>query len=287
MKVKKAEGHGRLVIIGGHEQKEGPRTVLREFIRLAGGSKARVAVVTTAASDEEAALDTYADIFLEIGAREVLPLRIQSRPEALEDEALEVVRKADAFFFTGGDQLRITSALGGTPVHVALRDAHRQGAVIGGTSAGASMMTATMIVEGPGDATPSRNDVRMSPGMGFLKDAVVDQHFAQRGRVNRLFSAVAQNPQVLGIGVDEDTAIVVEEERRSFRVIGSRTVTVVDGRPMTHTTASEGADDEPLSICDLRVHVLAAGYVFDLTSRCPEPPSVDHAVNRTGNGAKE
>jgi len=284
--VAKEEGRGRLVIIGGHEDKRGPRTCLEEFVRLAGGREARVAIVTTAASDEEAAFDTYRSLFLDMGAGEVLPLRIQSRREALQPSSVDVVKKANAFFFTGGDQLRITSALGGTPVHAALAEAHRAGAVVGGTSAGASMMTAVMIVEGEGDASPSRSDVRMSPGMGFLRDAVVDQHFAQRGRIGRLFSVVAQNPKILGIGIDEDTAVVVEGAGGTIRVVGSNTVTIVDGRSVTHTTVSEGGGGNPFSISDLIVHVLARGYRLDLATRRPHPPS-GHRVNRQKDTAKE
>lgn len=269
MEVNTEEGRGRLVIVGGHEDKRGPRHILKAFVELAGGCRARIAVVTTAASDEEAALDVYRDIFEELGAETVIPVLVQERSQASDPRVVDAVRGASGFFFTGGDQLRITSALGGSAVHRAIREAHRKGAVVGGTSAGASMMTATMIVEGRGEDAPRRSDVRMSPGMGFLAHAVVDQHFAQRGRVNRLFAAVAQNPEILGIGIDEDTAIVVETERHAFRVIGSQTVTVVDGGPMTHTTASESEADAPIAITDLRVHVLRRGYGFRLDSREP------------------
>lgn len=211
----------------------------------------------------------YRSIFSELGVPEVLDFSIESRGEASSPDMLERMAEASALFFSGGDQLRITSVLGGTPFHERLLREHRQGLTVAGTSAGASMMSDTMIVSGDAEEAPTKNTVHMAPGMGLWVGAVIDQHFSQRGRIGRLLSALAQNPGILGVGLDEDTAIEVHLDRNDLTVWGSRTVTLLDGRQVQESNASESRADRPLAISGVTLHVLPQGFGFDLTARRP------------------
>jgi cyanophycinase len=259
---------GRLLIVGGAEDKDDERTILRRFIRLAGGPEARIAVITAATEYQEAVGQEYRSLFQELGAGEVRILHVRDREHASNVDSLEMLRDRTGIFFTGGDQLRITSMVGGTALDTYLRDAWTRGAVIAGTSAGASAMSDSMIVEGSGKEEPRKCTVKLAPGLGLVRHAVIDQHFAQRGRIGRLLGAVAQNPYILGIGIDEDTAIEVWPTGK-FRVIGSGSVTVIDGRSISISNVSEARPNEPLALANVRLHVLPAGYCYDLRERCP------------------
>lgn len=270
-----------MLIIGGAEDKTGDRVILRTFLHLAGGKRSRVCVMTVAAAHPKETGETYLDVFHQLGAVEVQVLHLSSRAQAFESQAQQLIVDSTGIFFTGGDQLRITSMLGGTPVDQALREALRRGAVIAGTSAGASAMSSVMIVEGKGDESPKKCAVRLAPGLRLLENAVIDQHFAQRGRIGRLLSAVSQNPYVLGIGVDEDTAILLGP-MQVFRVIGSNSVTVVDGRSVLLTNVSELSPHEPLAMSHVLLHVLPEGFGFDLKSRQPLSPGQLNETYRSG-----
>ncbi|MBE3589747.1 MAG: cyanophycinase [Firmicutes bacterium] len=261
---------GPLVIIGGHEHKRRDREILERFARLCGGRGAAVAVLGVASERPRAVEEAYRPALEDLGLR-VAFLELADRPAAQDEAAARRVEEADGLFFTGGDQLRITSLLGGTRVDAAVRARWQAGAPLAGTSAGASALSSTMIVGGDGDATPARNTIEMAPGLGLLPNSVIDQHFAQRGRIGRLLSALAQNPAVLGIGVDEDTAFIVGADG-VCEVAGSRTVTVLDGTQVSATNASELGGDEALAVTDMRLHVLPAGWRFDLHRRRPLPP---------------
>ncbi len=271
---------GNLVIIGGAEDKTGERRILRLVMRLAGGNDARMAVMTVASRDQESIGREYREIFLRLGARSVEVIDIETRSDAARPGNAVLLAEATGVFFTGGDQLRITSLLGGTRVYEALQRAYERGVVIAGTSAGASAMTDTMIIEGDGAEPPLNFAVRMAPGMGLLEEVVVDQHFAQRGRIGRLLLAVAQNPYILGVGIDEDTAVVVDPDAR-FTVTGSGTVTVIDGRRIDHSSVSEQELYRPVAVIGAVVHTLPPGYGFDLASREPLLP---HAARRPAGG---
>lgn len=262
---------GPLVMVGGGEDRRGPRRILREIARLAGGQDGTLAVIGTASAAPEEAADAYCRVFTELGVGRVQPVMVDDRGHAQDPRRWSLLPSATGVFFTGGDQLRITAVLGGTALEQAIRDAVARGAVAAGTSAGAAVMSATMIVEGPGERSLRREILRMCPGLGLWPEVVVDQHFAQRGRMNRLLSVVAHNPRLLGVGIDEDTAVVVHPGRR-FRVLGSGTVTVVDGRRSFLTTASEARVDEPLTLLGVTVHVLAEGYGWDLARDMPLAP---------------
>jgi cyanophycinase len=258
---------GPLVIIGGAEDKQGECKILREFVRLGGGPQARVLVITVATEFPVEAGAQYIEVFQRIGAADVRTFDVSSREAANRDSAVAYIRNATCIFFTGGDQLRITKLLGGTRVDAALHDALAQGVALGGTSAGASMMSSTMIVDGQAETNPRISVVQMAPGMEFLDGVVIDQHFAQRGRLGRLMAAVAQYPHHLGLGIDEDTAIIAQAG--AFRVIGRGAVSVVDAGAMTHSNLDHVHLDESLALCDVKLHILPEGYGFHLRTRKP------------------
>ncbi len=260
---------GHLFIIGGAEDKTGRMEILGEIVRLTDGG--RVVVMTTATEHPEEAGRDYERLFSDLGAREVESVRIDTRREAEDQEAARALRRADAVFFTGGDQLRITSILGGTRVYEALFDAYRCGALIAGTSAGASALSSTMIVGGLDNDQARKCTLKMAPGLGLMEQALIDQHFAQRGRLGRLLCGVAENPHVLGIGIDEDTAIRVEPDARFF-VLGSGAVTVIDGATLRDSNVSELAPNEILAIEGVTLHVLPRAYGYDMKTRKVLPP---------------
>lgn len=258
--------HGPLLIIGGAEDKEGDCLILRRLLDLSGGSAARVAVITAATDEPEATGKEYMRVFRRLGAGDVTVVDVPNRDAANEPSLAGALMNATAVFFTGGDQLRITSCAGGTLFDRTIRQLHRHGVLIAGTSAGASVMSDTMIVAGDSDDAPKKCTTKMAPGLGLLKEVVIDQHFAQRGRVGRLLSALAQNPRVIGVGLDEDTAILVGSDLR-FSVIGSQTVTVLDGCAIRHTNASESSPDDPLALSQVVMHILPSDYGFDFLAR--------------------
>ncbi len=261
---------GPLVIIGGHEDKFEHAKILRRLTELARNhrSDGAMAIVTTASREGTLSFDTYHRAFSQFGLG-AFPLRIDTRHEAELPQIRQALDDAAGVFFTGGDQLRITSVLGGTTFHRTLRSLWQQGLVVAGTSAGASMMSRTMIVAGDAEESPARNTVKMSPGMGLWAEAVIDQHFSQRGRVGRLLSAVAQNPEMLGIGIDENTALVVELDDQRCRVVGAGTVLVIDGQHTQLNNASEIRPDQALALSHVHVHVLPEGYGIELETRSP------------------
>jgi cyanophycinase len=262
-----ARSGGALVIVGGREDRTGDKRVLREILRRAGDRRVVVATVASRLKDE--LWTEYEKAFRDLGAANVAHLSIESRDEATGGKHVELIVGAGCVFFTGGDQLLITSKLGGTPVARAIAEMHRGGGIIAGTSAGASVMSETMLIAGRGEESPKvGRNVRMAPGLGFVRGVVVDQHFAERGRIGRLLAAVAHNPQNIGVGIDEDTAVLFEEERR-FSVIGSGAVTIVDARGMTYTNLCADGEDRAMSLFDVRLHVLGDGDELDLVSGRP------------------
>lgn len=259
---------GTLLIVGGAEDKEGKCEILRKFVELSGGDDSIIMVITTATQDSSRAGQEYTRIFERLGAGHIEVLDLDSRRRANHPYMERLLEKSTGIFFTGGDQLRITAMLGGTVANEGLRKAYLRGTVIGGTSAGASMMSNIMVVEGDSDEAPKLNTIKLAPGLGLLEDVVVDQHFAQRGRIGRLLSAIAHNPYILGMGIDEDTAVVVHPDAR-LEIIGSQTVTFIDGRRITYSNVSELMPDQALAIEQVTLHVLPKGHSFDLKTRMP------------------
>lgn len=257
---------GELVIIGGAEDKYGESRILEEVVRIIGGEDARVGIITTATQHPEELGEEYRNVFLRLGVRETDIISINSREEANSDDNVRRIRDVSGFFFTGGDQLRITSILGGTKVYEALLRSFNHGTPVIGTSAGASVMCSTMIVEGNSNDAARKCTLKMAPGLRLLEGVIIDQHFDQRGRLGRLLCGIAENPGILGIGIDEDTAIRVYPEEY-FEVLGNNAVTVIDGRSIKSTNVSELEPDEILTITNASLHVLSKGYGFDFKRR--------------------
>jgi cyanophycinase len=259
--------HGELVIIGGAEDKEGDCLILREFVRRSGGLQARIVVMTVATGLPGEVGEQYLDLFHRLGVEDVRVVDTARREDANEPRALEAIAQATGIFFTGGNQARITECLKDTQLEAMLHKRFSEGAVIAGTSAGAAIMPDKMIVEGESETNPRMEVVSMDRGMGFLPNVIIDQHFAQRGRLGRLLSALAQEPASLGFGIDENTAIVVNG--KEVEVIGVGAVTIVDESTVTHNNIDKLLKDESLAFCGATLHVLPHGYKFDLEKRSP------------------
>lgn len=262
-----SQKHGQLLIIGGAEDKEGDCKILREFVRAAGGVKARIAIMTAATSLPREVGEDYTRIFERLGAEDVRVINTEYREDAGRTEYLEIIQNATGVFFTGGDQSRIISLIKGTELDEAIHKRYAEGLVVGGTSAGAAMMPDVMIIEGESETNPRVDAVALGPGMGFLPGIAVDQHFSQRGRLGRLLSALTQQPAVLGIGIDENTSVLVEDNQ--FLVLGAGAVTVVDVAEITHENLDGLLKDEALAICGAKLHILPEGYRFNLETRKP------------------
>jgi cyanophycinase len=256
---------GTLFAIGGAEAKLRRRTVLGAFVAAAGGTDARIAVVSSASSLGAEVVEVYKTVFTALGAREVISLRPESRAQAKKPDLVEPLKAAGAVFMTGGNQLKLSYWITGTPLGDAIHDAYHRGATVGGTSAGASILAEHMIAFGAGGSTPKQRMSQLSAGLGLLRGVVIDQHFEQRNRYGRLLSLVAQSPSLLGIGVDEDTAAVISDGSR-LEVIGRGAVTVVDGQHLV-SNAFAAKRTAPLLISGALIHVLPAGSQFDLSSR--------------------
>lgn len=257
---------GNLIVIGGAEDKQGDSSILKCVVETSAGADSNLVILTTATEKPESVGSEYQSLFRKLGASHVQILNINSREEANRAENADVIRNSTGLFFTGGDQLRITSILGGTRVCAAMQEAYQKGVAIAGTSAGASVMSNTMIIDGDGNDPARKCTLKMAPGLGFMEEAIIDQHFHQRGRIGRLLCGVAENPYMLGIGVDEDTAIRVYPDAR-FEVIGTNAVTVIDGKSIKSSNVSELKPDEILAIAGVTLHVLPKGYGFDMKGR--------------------
>jgi len=256
---------GPLIIIGGHEDKEDSRVILKEVARHLQGEKLVIATVASHAPDGY--FQSYQEGFEGLGVGELVELYVDDRAEAQDEKTLKVLAGARGVFFSGGDQLRISSQIGDTPVERRIREIWETGGVLAGTSAGASAVSDTMLVKGPSAESHRVGDLHMAPGLGLVRDVIIDQHFAERGRIGRLLGAVAESPRVLGVGIDEDTAAVLEAD--TFRVIGSGAVYVVDAEGVTRSNIAEARSHCALSIFDVRLHVLGHGDSFDLPTRRP------------------
>ena len=256
---------GTVIVIGGAEDKIRDRVILSRFVSLAGGEEATICVISTASSLGHEAGERYRRIFEELGVHTVRPIHAMTRAQANDETFGRAVRDATGIFLTGGNQLRLSSTLGGTRLAEAVLERFRHGAVIAGTSAGASAMSSHMIAFGASGATPKHRMAAIAAGLGVLPGVIVDQHFQQRNRLGRLLSLIAQNPSLLGLGVDEDTAGVVGPDQ-VLEVIGRGSITVVDGSA-AETDAWEVRGHRPVMLSGVVLHSLPAGYRFDLRRR--------------------
>lgn len=274
---------GPLLIIGGAEDKLRKRTILKEFVAACGGSDAKIAVVPTASSLGPEVIEVYDALFRREGAGEVVPIRPESRADAHDPDLVKQLSDVTGIFMTGGNQLKLSAIVCGTPLGDEIVAAHARGVVVAGTSAGASIQSSHMVAFGGPGTTPKQRMTQVAAGLGLLESSVIDQHFDQRNRYGRLLMIVAQSPQLLGIGVDEDTAAVVEhvtqpgddpqETHEVLRVIGRGAVTIFDPAHIT-TNAFDAARAAPLLASNVILHVLPAGAAFNLTTRTLVAPQL-------------
>jgi cyanophycinase len=261
---------GHLFIVGGREDREDEMDVLKRYVDLCGGPDARIAVLASASTAQDAIWETYDRAFNELGVQNRTWVPISDRAEAGNPLYAKNLSQSDGIYITGGDQKRLLATIGGTPIENALRRALRErGACIGGTSAGASAMSEHMLATGPSRSLPEKGTASLAAGLGFLRHVVIDQHFSERRRLGRLLSVIAQNPGLIGVGIDEDTALVIAADRR-LDVVGAGAVTILDGRRMVSSFLDADLY-ERLEILNLTLHLMPAGCSYRLASSeaCP------------------
>jgi cyanophycinase len=260
-------------VIGGAEDKYNERRILKKFLSLAGGEKAEVLIVPVASDYPEFAADVYTQAFRNLGVVNPRVLRATSRQDVFQADPNELLDGVSGVFITGGDQMRLVSMLGGTEFASKLRHMVRETPlVLAGTSAGAAGMSTSMIVRGESTSHPHKGAVKLSPGLGFLKNIIIDQHFTERGRISRLITSVSYNPYNLGIGVDENTAIILDG-KGVLEVFGAGSVTIVDGSTITYNEIAEVPEHDSFSVCGVQLHILRDGLVYQYLERHPlQPP---------------
>ena len=265
---------GFIIPIGGGEDRVKERQIHRRFVELSGGRDADIVVIPTASELETTGQD-YNRIFRDLGAAVVDFLPITRRADCDNPRYLEMLDKASGIFLTGGNQLRLSTILGGTAVAQKIRRRNAAGATVAGTSAGASIMSEHMIAGGDSNSAPAEGAVSLAPGLGLTNAVIIDQHFTQRNRLGRLLAASSYNPFLIGLGIDEDTAAFIGPDG-VFEVVGSGTVTVVDASGLTHSSMWEASRGQALTLLGLKVDVMGEGCRYDLIDRHAYPPD-DHA----------
>ena len=266
---------GWIIPIGGAENKENDRHILERFVQCSGGRDADIVVIPTASRLHETG-PRYVRLFRDIGAARVEVLDFDTRRDCQEPSRLSRIEQATGIFFTGGNQLRLTTLLGGTPVAKLVRTRNAGGVAVGGTSAGASFLSEHMIAFGDEGSSVVSGSVRLAPGLGLTNRFVIDQHFRQRDRLGRLLTALAYNPFAVGIGLDEDTAAFIGPDE-TVEVAGSGGVTVVDASEVTYSSMDSVTEGEPVCMLGLKLHILVAGATFNLHTRLASPGSLPGA----------
>jgi cyanophycinase len=264
-KIPPGASRGWIVPIGGAENKENDRHILQRFLEVSGGDEADIVVIPTASRMHETG-PRYEKIFNELGAKRVAVMDFDTRRDCQETGRLKRIEEATGIFFTGGNQLRLTTLLGGTPVAKLIRARNAHGVTVGGTSAGASILSEHMIAFGDEGSSVISGSVRLAPGLGLTNRFIIDQHFRQRDRLGRLITALSYNPFAIGIGLDEDTGTFISPEG-NLEVVGSGGVTIVDASDVSFSSIGELSEGQPVCTLGLRLHILVAGATFDLNTR--------------------
>jgi len=272
---------GKLIAIGGNENKGQPNGngdidqehfieggILRRFCDELKGDASKIEVITSASKYPEEVGRNYLEAFDKLGVSAVKVMHIDAREKANNEEYLERIREADGILISGGDQLKLTSLLGGTELLNILKDRYmeEEGFVLAGTSAGAMCMSNTMIYRGNSSAGLYKGEVKITTGLAFITGVIIDSHFVKRGRFSRLTQTVAANPSIIGIGLGEDTGIVISEGN-SFETIGSGQVIIFDGHEIRHSNIADIDMGEALSIERMIVHIISKGNFFYLKER--------------------
>jgi len=256
---------GYIVPIGGAEEKFHNPEILDRFIEICGGKSARIAIIPTASELSDTGTN-YEKLFRRIGVKHAQVLQMEKRSDCQNGEYTEYIEKSDGVFMTGGNQLRLSTTLGGTPVAQAIRRRNAAGMHVAGTSAGAAFMPEHMIAGGDEGSTPSPTMVTMAPGLGLTNSFIVDQHFRQRDRLGRLLTALAYNPFAIGIGLDEDTAAFIQPGD-DLEVVGSGGITIIDPTNLSYSSMDRARRGDPVSLIGVKLHILIAGGRFEKDSR--------------------
>jgi cyanophycinase len=264
-KVIEGNKRGWIIPIGGAEEKENSPQILHRFVDLAGGNNADIAIIPTASMSRSTGA-RYERIFSDMGAQRVTSLDFDTRRDAEEPGRLERLRQASGLFFTGGNQLRLSTLIGGTSVAKAVRQMNAVGIPVAGTSAGAAFISEHMIAFGDEGSTPVAGSVRLAPGLGLTNRFIIDQHFRQRDRLGRLLTALAYNPFAVGIGLDEDTAAFIGPDN-TVNVEGSGCITVVDASEVQFSSMDEVQEGRPVCLLGVKLHILTQGATFNLHTR--------------------
>jgi cyanophycinase len=270
--VPEGSTRGWIVPIGGAENKENDRHILERFVQCSGGREADIVVIPTASRLHETG-PRYQRLFGDLGAARVEVMDFDTRRDCQEPGRLQRLEQATGIFFTGGNQLRLTTLLGGTPVAKLVRTRNASGVTVGGTSAGASILSEHMIAFGDEGSSVISGSVRLAPGLGLTNRFIIDQHFRQRDRLGRLLTALAYNPFAIGIGLDEDTAAFISPDE-TVEVVGSGGVTIVDACDVSYSSMDSVTEGQPVCMLGLRLHVLVAGATFNMHTRVASPGSL-------------
>ncbi len=269
-KVEESHTRGWIVPVGGAEDKEQDAVILRRFVEVSGGSAARIAIIPTASRLPETG-PRYERIFRNLGAHTATSIPFESRADAERDDLLDRLEQATGVFLTGGNQLQLSTILGGTPVARAIRRLNARGVTVGGTSAGAAILSEHMIAFGQGGATPIAGLASLAPGFGLTNRIVIDQHFRQRDRLGRLLSVLAFNPFAVGIGLDEDTAAFIDPDD-VLHVEGAGAITIVDVSRLEHSSMGHNKPGQAICLTGIQLHILTRNGAYNLHTRKATPP---------------
>jgi cyanophycinase len=256
---------GYIIAIGGAEEKLDNPEILDRFVEICGGRSARIAIIPTASELEDTGRN-YEKLFRRLGIEHARVLQILKREDCHSQKFLDYIEGSQGVFMTGGNQLRLSTTLGGTPVAKMIRRRNAAGMHVAGTSAGAAFMPEHMIAGGVEGSTPSPDKVTMAPGLGLTNNFIIDQHFRQRDRLGRLLTALAYNPFAVGIGLDEDTAAFIKPGD-CLEVVGSGGITIIDPSQLSYSSMDRAKRGEPVSLIDVKLHILIAGGRFEIVSR--------------------
>ncbi|WP_446009421.1 cyanophycinase [Candidatus Electrothrix sp.] len=270
---------GRLIAIGGNEDKTGERLVLKRVVHEVGKADYKVCVITTASDYPEKRGKDYHRIFRQLGAPEVEVLNITARMQANDRTSVQMIEDADLIFLTGGDQLRLTTIIGGSGLFEAIQNRLEAGALIAGTSAGAAVFSDTMIYEGQSEDGLFKGSVLTTSGFGFVKKIIFDTHFMARGRIGRLVQIVTTNPTCIGVGIGEDSGVILKGDGEA-EVIGTGQVIIVDGSDIDHSNIMDIQPGSPIAAENVRIHSLVNGYGYNFKNRRFVAPSNNNPEQR-------
>ncbi len=256
---------GYIIPIGGAEEKFHNPEILDRFVDICGGRSARITIIPTASELEDTGRN-YEKLFRKLGIKHASVLQMLTREDCQSQKFLDYIEGSQGVFMTGGNQLRLSTTLGGTPVAQMIRRRNAAGMHVAGTSAGAAFMPEHMIAGGEEGSTPSPDMVTMAPGLGLTNNFIIDQHFRERDRLGRLLTALAYNPFAVGIGLDEDTAAFIKPGDR-LEVVGSGGITIIDPSHLSYSSMDRAKRGDPVSLIDVKLHILIAGGHFEIASR--------------------